>query len=148
MTRTRARGGYSQITPFRNRHCNQCFQSKRGKIRVLPMCLISVKRAKISSFTWLTRACARTSVLKCAFRRLVWASAKRDCCRPAFVVQSSASAKKYRPENTQHPICVASAAVHNETGNFSQRQRLKTRPNRACLKAFFEGIPVPVVERE
>jgi len=112
------------------------------------MCLISVKRAKISSFTWLTRACARTSVLKCAFRRLVWASAKRDCCRPPFVVQSSASAKKYRPENTQHLICVASAAVRNKTGNFESRIAQRSRPHRACLKAFLEGIPVPVAGRE
>ena len=36
--------------------------------------------------------------------------------------------KKHRPENTQHPICVASAAVHNKTGNFNGRQRLKARP--------------------
>src|ERR1035437_8155648 len=29
--------------------------------------------------------------------------------------------KKYRPENTQHPICVASAAVFHETGNFDSK---------------------------
>jgi hypothetical protein len=48
----------------------------------------------------------------------------------------------------KNTFCVASAAVSHETGNFTQRQRLKTRPSRACLKAFFEGIPVPVRERE
>ena len=66
MTRTRARANISSNFPFQNHHRTECFQWQRGKIRVLPMCLISVKRAKISGFTWLTRACARTSVLKCA----------------------------------------------------------------------------------
>ena len=44
--------------------------------------------------------------------------------------------KNKRPENTPKQFCVASAAVRNETGNFTTEQRLKARPHRACLKAF------------
>jgi len=55
---------------------------------------------------------------------------------------------KTRPENTKHPICVASAAVFHETGNFYSKTAFEDTPHRACLKAFFEGIPVPVEERE
>ena len=51
-------------------------------------------------------------------------------------------------KNTQHPICVASAAVSHETGNFKSKTAFEGTPHRACLKAFFEGIPVPVRERE
>jgi hypothetical protein len=56
--------------------------------------------------------------------------------------------KNQRPENTQQTICVASAAVRNKTGNFDSRIAQRSRPHRACLKAFLEGIPVPVAGRE
>ena len=46
------------------------------------------------------------------------------------------------------PICVASAAVRNKTGNFEIMDSAEDTPHRACLKAFHEGIPVPVAERE
>jgi hypothetical protein len=58
------------------------------------------------------------------------------------------SVKNQRPENTQHSICVASAAIRNKTGNFEIMDSAEGTPSRACLKAFHEGIPVPVAERE
>jgi hypothetical protein len=47
-------------------------------------------------------------------------------------------------KNKQNPICVASAAVHNETGNFYSKTAFEGAPHRACLKAFFEGIPASI----
>ena len=53
----------------------------------------------------------------------------------------AAFGKIKRPDNfLQNTIRVASAAVLHETGKFRlQRRRWKTRPTRACPKAFFEG---------
>jgi hypothetical protein len=63
------------------------------------------------------------------------------------LIQSSAFQKK-ECKKTKTPQFAASAAVRNKTGNFEIKDSAEDTPHRACLKAFLEGIPVPVAGRE
>jgi hypothetical protein len=70
-----------------------------------------------------------SEVQKCFFfaRTRARVLAKQDCLCPDLVIQSPALVKNETRKHNK-PICVASAAVRNETGNFTTEQRLKSRP--------------------
>jgi len=59
--------------------------------------------------------------------------------------QRQLKANDQKTHNTQF---AASAAVQDKTGNFERRTLLEARPNWACRKRSFLGIPVPVLGRK
>jgi hypothetical protein len=81
--------------------------------------------------------CQPGSLRSCSFKIASHNAVCFSCC-----------VRKNNVKKQQTKICVASAAVRNKTGNFEFMDGAEDMPRRACLKAFHEGIPVPVAERE